>query len=447
MDFQEFADSFLSPVCVVSVEKKEGGGYGDISFVACNSKYIDMIEQREDPDALGETYTFVKNSLYTDYFPYNLSFEEVCYKAAADKDLSGAEKYLTRFGGDEFFLVLSGYADEAQLTDIISLYVNALGVNLTVDDCDLYVSVSIGFAEYPVDATIADTLISHANTAMDVIKKLNSSEHVLRYTPELSGDEHILDVENMIRAALENDTVFFNLQPQYDMNHDLRGFEALARMKDSEGNVISPGEFIPVAEKVGLIDRVDGAVFKKASMFFGELLRKTGAKLALSLNASVRHLMKSDFLDEIRALLDDSGIPAEQLEIEITESIMIDSVDKALCCIDELKSMGIQIAIDDFGTGYSSLSYLNRFPANLLKIDKSFIDKMNTGDSSRQYVAAIISIGHVMGFEVISEGVEEPEQLETLKEIGCDYIQGFIWGRPLPAEDTEILVKKEMGII
>ena len=212
------------------------------------------------------------------------------WKAAADKDLSGAEKYLTRFVGDEFFLVLSGYADEAQLTDIISLYVDALGVNLTVD----------------------------------------------------------------------------------------------------------------------------GAVFKKASMFFGELLCKTGAKLTLSLNASVRHMMKSDFLDEIRALLDDSGIPAEQLEIEITESIMIDSVDKALCCIDELKSMGIQIAIDDFGTGYSSLSYLNRFPANLLKIDKSFIDKMNTGDSSRQYVAAIISIGHVMGFEVISEGVEEPEQLETL---------------------------------
>ena len=119
---------------------------------------------------------------------------------------------------------------------------------------------------------------------------------------------------------------------------------------------------------------------------------------------------------------------------------MIESVDKALQCIDEIKRMGIQIAIDDFGTGYSSLSYLNRFPANILKVDKSFIDKMNTSESSRQYVAAIISMGHVMGFEVVSEGVEEPDQLETLRSIGCDYVQGFIWGRPLSAEDAEELV-------
>ena len=162
--------------------------------------------------------------------------------------------------------------------------------------------------------------------------------------------------------------------------------------------------------------------------------------MMLSLNASVRHLMKRDFIDEVTSLLKNSGIPAEKLEIEITESIMIDSVDKAQKCIDEIKNLGIKIAIDDFGTGYSSLGYLNKFPANLLKIDKSFIDKMNTGESSRQYVAAIISIGHIMGFDVISEGVEEENQLETLSEIGCDFIQGFIWGRPLSAEDAEKLV-------
>ena len=119
---------------------------------------------------------------------------------------------------------------------------------------------------------------------------------------------------------------------------------------------------------------------------------------------------------------------------------MIDSVDKALQCIDEIKGMGIKIAIDDFGTGYSSLSYLHRFPANLLKIDKSFIDDMNTSDSSRQYIASIISIGHVLGFEVISEGVEETEQLETLKNVGCDLIQGYIWGKPLSPEDAAKLL-------
>ena len=171
------------------------------------------------------------------------------------------------------------------------------------------------------------------------------------------------------------------------------------------------------------------------------MIRETGADLILSINASVRHLMKNDFPDEIRNLLKISGIPADKLEVEITESIMIDSVDKALKCIDEIKEIGIHIAIDDFGTGYSSLSYLNRFPADLLKIDKSFIDEMDTSESSRQYVATIISIGHIMGFNVISEGVEDDGQLDTLKSIGCDYVQGFVWGRPLSAEDAAELIR------
>jgi diguanylate cyclase (GGDEF)-like protein len=353
--------------------------------------------------------------------------------------------FLSRTSGDEFVLLIRNYKNQEDFLNTIDKYVNALRENLTVDGCDLHVSASFGYAEYPTDADSADSLLSHANAAMKEIKKANSSQHVLRFTSDILRDEHILEIENMIRNAIEKDTIFFNLQPQYDMDHKLRGFEALARMRDANGNVISPGEFIPVAEKVGLIDRVDGIVFKKAGRFFGDLLKRTGADLTLSINASVRHLMKNDFLSEIRELILTSDIPASKLEIEITESIMIDSAEKALRCIDEIKSMGIQIAIDDFGTGYSSLSYLNRFPANLLKIDKSFIDKMDSSESSRQYVASIISIGHILGFDVISEGVEDPDQLRTLKEIGCDFIQGFIWGHPMSAEDSERLVLEEMN--
>ena len=212
-------------------------------------------------------------------------------------------------------------------------------------------------------------------------------------------------------------------------------------MKDSESNMVSPGEFIPVAEKIGLIDKVDLSVFRKSAMFFGKLIRETGADITLSINISVRHLMKNNFMDEIREILEKSDLPPKNLEIEITESIMIDSIDKALEVIGEIKEIGIKIAIDDFGTGYSSLSYLNKFPADLLKVDKSFIDEMNSSESSRQYVATIISIGHIMNLDVISEGVEEPEQLETLREIGCDFIQGFIWGKPLPPEEAEKLVR------
>ena len=211
-------------------------------------------------------------------------------------------------------------------------------------------------------------------------------------------------------------------------------------MKDSDGKFVSPGEFIPVAEKVGLIDRIDACVFRKSAEFIGKIIKETGADITLSVNVSVRHLMKNDFIEELKSIIAASGVTPDHLEIEITESIMIDSAEKALNCINDIKNLGIKIAIDDFGTGYSSLNYLNTFPADLLKVDKSFIDKMNSSDSSKKYVAAIISIGHIMNFEVISEGVEEPEQLETLKSIGCDFVQGYIWGKPLPPEDARELI-------
>ncbi|WP_296572823.1 bifunctional diguanylate cyclase/phosphodiesterase [Ruminococcus sp.] len=362
------------------------------------------------------------------------------WKAISDNRSSGYTDYMTRLNGDEFLLIIHGYSSDEELRSIIARYADALNESLTVDGCDIYITASFGYAEYPTDASTADSLLSHADLAMNEIKKANSSDHILRYSSDILKNERTLEIENIIRKALKNETIYFNLQPQYDMEHKLRGFEALARMKDSDGNFISPGEFIPVAEKVGLIDKVDSMVFRKATDFFSSLVKKTGFDLTLSLNASARHLMKKGFLEEIRELINKSGIASIQIEIEITESILIDSADKALDCINALREMGVKIAIDDFGTGYSSLSYLSKIPANLLKIDKSFIDKINTSESSKQYVAAMISMGHIMGLDVISEGVEEQEQLEALRTIGCDYVQGFIWGRPMSAEDAEKLV-------
>ena len=362
------------------------------------------------------------------------------WKTIADTGLAGTLDFITRVSGDEFVLVIRNYKSDEELLHTIEQYESMLNNRLTLDGCDLYITASFGYAEFPKDAKTKDSVFICADAAMHEIKRTYSSDHILHFTPDILKAERTLELDNKIREALKNETLFFNLQPQFDMDHKLRGFESLARMKDESGSLIPPAEFIPVAEKVGLIDKVDAMVFRKSAMFFGELLKKTRADITLSVNVSVRHLMKNDFLDEISAVLEESGVPAKNLEIEITESIMIDSVDKALQCIGEIKKMGIKIAIDDFGTGYSSLSYLNKFPADLLKVDKSFIDKMNSSKSSRQYVSAIISMGHIMGFDVISEGVEQPEQVETLKEIGCDFVQGFIWGKPLPAEEAERLV-------
>lgn len=359
---------------------------------------------------------------------------------ASEEGHTGTEEYVVRQSGDEFTIIIRNYPNADEILRTVTYYKTVLERKMTIDGCDLFLTFSIGYAEYPTDARSVDELMAHANLAMLEARRSSDGTMICRYTPEMSDVERVLQMERKIRYALENDRFVFYLQPQYDVYHHLIGFEALARMMDENGSLIPPGDFIPVAEDTGLVDQIDTVVFRKSAVFFRELIRKTKTDITLSVNVSVKHLMKNDFLDEVREILDASQVPPGQIEIEITESVMIDSVEKALQCINELKKMGIRIAIDDFGTGYSSLSYLNTFPADVLKIDKTFIDQMNSSDSSRKYVASIISIGHIMNFKVISEGVEENDQLETLRSIGCDYIQGFIWGRPLCAEDAEKVV-------
>ena len=368
------------------------------------------------------------------------------WKKIADESLSGTIDFVTRINGDEFSLIIRDYDSDEDIVNTIKLYEAALVEKLSIDGYDFFINASFGYAVYPSDSDSRDSLLTYAVASMKEIKRISSNEHILRFTPELLGTQHQLIIDNKIRDAIENDRVYFNLQPQFDMSHKLRGFEALARMKDDDGNIISPVEFIPAAERIGLIDTIDLTVYKKAASFFGDLIWKTGTDIKLSINVSVKHLMKRDFVEEIKDLLEESGIPANQLEIEITESIMIESAEKATSCLNELKAMGIRIAIDDFGTGYSSLSYLNSFPADILKIDKSFIDKMNMNESSKKYVEAIISMAHVLDLKVIAEGVEEQEQIETLQSINCDHIQGFIWGRPLPEEEAKRLVLDGLSV-
>ena len=349
--------------------------------------------------------------------------------------------FVARLSADEYLLIISGYSLSEEIDNIVARFKEELEKKMTVDGCDFYITACYGITEYPKDDTVIDNLFLFADAALHEVKRLGEGNSVMHFRPEILNTEKNLETERKLRHALDNKKLFFNLQPQYDINHNLRGFEALARMRDSDGSFISPAEFIPVAEKTGLIDRVDMRVFELAVEFLADVLRgKKDADLIISCNVSVKHLMKNNFIDEIKGILVKYQVPASHIEIEITESIMIDSMDKALERIDEIKALGMKVAIDDFGTGYSSLSYLNNFPSDLLKIDKSFIDQMNTSESSKQYVAAIVTIGHVLNFSVISEGVEDESQIDTLKEIGCDYIQGFVWGRPMSADDALELV-------
>lgn len=362
------------------------------------------------------------------------------WKDAAAAGGTGNPNAIGRIGGDEFELFIQGCSSEDEILETIGRFRAALEEPLTVSEIDYHLRASFGYVTFPMDATTPDSLVTYADIAMNKAKSSGGARTIVRFTRDLLSYEHELEIEQEIRSALEEDRVFYHLQPQFNIDHQLRGFEALARIRGKDGKLISPGDFIPVAEKTGLVSNIDSIVFRKAAAFFGDVVCKSGSDITLSVNISVQHMMKNNFISEVKSILAECRVPAEQIEIEITESIMIDSAENALRCLDEMKQLGLRIAIDDFGTGYSSLSYLNKMSADLLKVDKAFIDQMNATDSSRQYVAAIISIGHIMNLKVIAEGVEESDQMETLRKIGCDFIQGFIWGRPMPPEEAEKLV-------
>ena len=364
------------------------------------------------------------------------------WRELANNTTTETTEFVARNSADEFILIISDYDSLDAVEETIEAYKAELEKKMTIDDCDYYMTACYGYAVCPDESTVIDNIFTFADAAMHEVKDKERGHgiSILRYTSEILNAEKTIAIERKIRNALEQDKIFYHLQPQYDIDHKLRGFEALARMRDDDGSYISPVDFIPVAEKTGLVDRIDMKVYEMAVDFIAKVIAETGRHITISVNVSVRHLMKNNFIEEIRRVLEERNVSADHIEIEITESIMIDSAEKALERIEQLKAMGMKVAIDDFGTGYSSLSYLNSFPSDLLKIDKSFIDKMNLSDSSRQYVAMIISIGHTLDLKVISEGVESADQVDVLKDIGCDYIQGFVWGKPMPPEEAGKLV-------
>ncbi len=362
------------------------------------------------------------------------------WDALAKSRRTNTVDFVARIGGDEFALVIIGYKNNTDVLDTINAYREEIERVITIDNYDYYVTAGFGYAKYPTDSRVGISMLACADAALYAVKQQGINNNILRFTPGFLESERSIEMVRKIRSALSNQTVFFYLQPQYDLSHKLRGFEALARMKDSDGKLINPFEFIPVAEKNGLIDLVDMTVFRQAVKFLADVIQKGNTDVTMSVNVSIWHLMKNSFIEEIREVIESNGVPADHIELEVTESIMVNSAEKALRRINEVKKMGLKVAIDNFGTGYSSLSYLSKIPSDSLKIDKPFITAMNGSEASKQYVASIVSIGHILNLKVISEGVETPDQIDALREIGCDYVQGYYWGRPIPPEEAAKLV-------
>jgi len=205
-------------------------------------------------------------------------------------------------------------------------------------------------------------------------------------------------------------------------------------MRTPKGEFVSPAEFIPVAEKGDLILQIDDYVLRRAMKEFKDIVEQVEEELTISVNVSAKNISAKGFANKVKAILEETGFPSANLEIEITEYCMVQSVEATIQNIVELRALGIQVALDDFGTGYTSLSYLAKMPINLLKVDKSLVDDIVANEKSRDFVTAVIAMGHLMGCEVISEGVENEEQLALLNGQECDFVQGYVWGKPLDYE-------------
>lgn len=355
------------------------------------------------------------------------------------KDLLGENDFLARLGGDEFAVVIYEYESLESLDRMLGNILSALSEKFVLKDRDYYLTASMGVAFYPGDSVDASQSLKYADMAMYVAKKQGRNQQV--YFNSIMNDaiEKNVKLETIIRGALEANAFTLLYQPQFrTTDKKLRGFETLIRMWDINGMPVSPAEFIPIAEQSSLIKDVDRWVLSHAMFDFMVLVEKN-PDLVLSINISALHLLDENFLNDLDEVLEMTKFPTACLELELTETVMVESVDHAKEVLQQIKERGIQIALDDFGTGYSSLKYLKDLPIDLLKIDKTFVDSIND-KKDESFIAAIISLSQIMNFAVISEGVEEEYQRQLLADLGCDYIQGFLWGRPLMLEDARKLI-------
>ena len=357
------------------------------------------------------------------------------------RDVMNNNDFMSRLGGDEFALLVSGFSSFSELDTHLNEIMSQVEEKFVLNGRDYYISVSAGAALYPGDSAEVGQLLKYADMAMYAAKYQGKNR--LCYFDSIMKDmmENNVQMENVIRRAVEKDLFSLVYQPQYQTeSKKLRGFETLIRLSDGKGKQVSPADFIPVAEKTSLIIDVDKWVLKKAMQDFKPFIEKS-PDIILSINISALHMLDDCFLRDIDEVLEITEFPAENLEIELTESVFIKSIDRAKEVMIELKKRGVHIALDDFGTGYSSLTYLRELPIDLLKIDKAFIDSIKNGPKEKAFVAAIISLSQLMRFAVISEGVEEEYQLSILRKLGCDYIQGFLWGKPQLLEDVKNLLE------
>ncbi|MDP4177174.1 MAG: EAL domain-containing protein [Bacillota bacterium] len=377
-----------------------------------------------------------------DTMGHNYGDKLLIYLAKKLKSWIKSEDVLCRLGGDEFIL-LHHNSDEAEVRAYAQSFLELVNQPCKIDGKQIYVTVSIGIALYPKDGMDTDTILKNADAAMYKAKESGKNRVELFNQDMYLKLKRKTQIERILRKAIENDEFIINYQPQYDaQNNIIFGFEALLRLNSKELGLISPLEFIPIAEEYGHITKISLWIIKESCKQAVKWIEKGYKFKSLSVNISSVDLQQLNLHEYIEEVINNIGLDPKILELEITESVLMESLDSSIAILRKLMDMGIRIALDDFGTGYSSLSYLRKIPISTLKIDKSFIDNITSNQKEESIINNIIEMSHSLELKVVAEGVETKEQLLVLNERKCDYIQGYYFSKPLPACEIEKLFGK-----
>jgi diguanylate cyclase (GGDEF)-like protein len=351
---------------------------------------------------------------------------------------------IARFGGDEFMVLLPEVLHEQDAVTVAEKMLEALRQPLMLGDRELFISSSIGISLYPSDGSDSETLIKNADTAMYHSKKQGRNNYQLYRSLMNDMAFERLTLENSLRKALQKDEFLVYYQPQINLHTgEIIGMEALVRWQHPELGMVPPIKFIPLAEDTGLIIPLGEWVLRAACVQNKAWQLAGYPHIRVAVNLSMLQFKQPDIVETIIRVLQETGLDPRYLEVEITETMLMDNPDATLGKLKQLKAMGIRISLDDFGTGYSSLNYLKRLSIDTLKIDQSFVRDIASDADDRAIVNSIIHLAHSMNLRVIAEGVETMEQLNVLRSHQCDEIQGYLIGYPLPAEDVEHLMRSK----
>jgi diguanylate cyclase (GGDEF)-like protein/PAS domain S-box-containing protein len=380
-----------------------------------------------------------------DTLGHDVGDEVLCEMADRLKECVRESDTVSRMGGDEFTIIQPDIKDAANAVQLATRIIASLRQPFTTGGRELMVTSSVGIALFPNDGETADDLTKNADTAMYRAKDLGRNNYQL-YTDAMNAESvERLTMESHLRQAIERDEFALNYQVKVDLvSNRTTGVEALLRWHNHELGPVTPDRFIPIAEANGMILPIGEWVLTKACRQARVWVEQGLDDITMAVNVSSRQLHQNQLDDVVLNILEETGLAAERLEIELTESMLMEHIEEVGPKLRRLRDLGVRIGIDDFGTGYSSLAYLKRLPIDSLKIDISFIRDIPNDADDAEIVAAIIAMAHRLDLQVVAEGVENEEQVRFLRTLGCDQIQGYLVGRPLSADNIASLLDRKL---